>query len=190
MLEDNELDIKLIQKTLSRSSLQFDFKVTRSGEEFKTALKEESFDLILCDYQLPDYDALKALQAKNEKDISLPFILISGAVSEEIAIGLVKEGADDYILKDRMQRLPFAVERVLSQLPKIVFSSLRSTVRVLSRSSIFFNFSTAKSRTSRHGAAPLSRSAKITANSSRVNPNDKAFWISRTRPSELSSYRR
>ena len=111
MLEDNALDIKLIQKTLSRSSLQFDFTVARSGKEFITKLYSSSFDLILCDYQLPDFDALRALQARNEKNITTPFILITGAVSEEQAIELVKEGADDYILKDRMQRLPLAVEK-------------------------------------------------------------------------------
>jgi two-component system, NarL family, sensor histidine kinase UhpB len=113
MLEDNALDVKLIQKTLSRSSLQFDIVVTRSGAEFISRLNSGNFDLILCDYQLPDFDALKALRARNQANLSTPFILITGAVSEEVAIGLVKEGAEDYILKDRMQRLPLAVEKAI-----------------------------------------------------------------------------
>src|SRR5215204_1863138 len=97
MLEDNELDIKLIQKVLSRSSLQLDITVTRSGREYMAALNTTDFDLILCDYQLPDFDALRALRARNQQQVSTPFILITGAVSEEVAMGLVKEGAEDYI---------------------------------------------------------------------------------------------
>lgn len=113
MLEDNALDVKLIQKTLSRSSLEFDIVVTRSGEEYISMLNSGDFDLILCDYQLPDFDALKALRARNLSNFSTPFILITGAVSEDVAIALVKEGAEDYILKDRMQRLPIAVEKAV-----------------------------------------------------------------------------
>jgi two-component system, NarL family, sensor histidine kinase UhpB len=113
MLEDNPLDAIIIQKMLSRASFSTEFTVTSSGEEYINRLNDHQFDLILCDYQLPGFDAIKALHARNQKNSSIPFILVSGAVSEEIAISIIKEGANDYILKDRLQRLPVAIEKAI-----------------------------------------------------------------------------
>jgi two-component system, NarL family, sensor histidine kinase UhpB len=115
MLEDNPIDARIIQKTLSHASFPTEFTVTASGEEYIHRLNEHPFDLILCDYQLPGFDAIKALHARNEKNSSIPFILVTGAVSEETAIGIIKEGANDYILKDRLQRLPLAIEKALKK---------------------------------------------------------------------------
>lgn len=113
MLEDNPMDAAVIQKTLSRIPYQTTFTLTATASEYMEKLHQQDYDLILSDYQLPNFDAVKALKARNEKNSSIPFILITGAVSEEVAILILKEGADDYILKDRMQRLPFAVEKLL-----------------------------------------------------------------------------
>jgi two-component system sensor histidine kinase UhpB len=115
MLEDNPMDAAVIQKILSRIPFQTSFTLTTTAKEYMEKLNRQDYDLILSDYQLPNFDAIKALQARNQKNSSIPFILITGAVSEEVAILILKEGADDYILKDRMQRLPFAVEKLLAK---------------------------------------------------------------------------
>jgi two-component system, NarL family, sensor histidine kinase UhpB len=114
MLEDNPLDAKIIQKTLTKCAFKTECTVVDSGMEYIRLLEEESFDVILSDHQLPDFDAVQALQARNNLHLSLPFILITGAVSEEVAIAILKEGADDYILKDRLQRLPIALEKLIN----------------------------------------------------------------------------
>lgn len=113
MLEDNPLDITAIRKTLSKLSFETEYTITSSAKEYIEKLNQQDYDLILCDYQLPDFDAVKALHARNKKNNSIPFILVTGAVSDEVAILVLKEGADDYILKNSMQKLPFAIEKLL-----------------------------------------------------------------------------
>lgn len=115
MLEDSPLDVTVILKTLSRLPFETEYTITSSAKEYTEKLNQQDYDLILCDYQLADFDAVKALRVRNQKNSSIPFILVTGAVSEEVAILVLKEGADDYILKDRLQRLPFAVERLIKK---------------------------------------------------------------------------
>jgi two-component system, NarL family, sensor histidine kinase UhpB len=113
LLEDNPLDVAVILKTLSKLKFDTDYTITSSAKEYIEKLNQYDFDLILSDYQLPNFDAVKALKARNEKNSSIPFILITGAISDEVAVLVLKEGADDYILKDRMQRLPHAIEKLI-----------------------------------------------------------------------------
>ena len=115
MLEDNLLDVSIILKILSKTSFQFECNVVGSGDEYISKLDQQDYDVILCDYQLPDFDAVRALRVRNQKKSFIPFILISGTVSEEVAISIVKEGANDYILKDRLQRLPIAIEKAIKK---------------------------------------------------------------------------
>lgn len=115
MLEDNPMDALAIQKVLTWLPYPTEFTITASAAEYMEKLNTETYDCILSDYQIANFDAVKALRARNQKNSAIPFILITGAVSDEVAILLLKEGADDYILKDRMQRLPFAVERLLAK---------------------------------------------------------------------------
>jgi len=115
MLEDSPMDASIILKTLSNFALNFECTVVSSGSEYINKLNQGRFDIILCDYQLPDFDAVKALQVRNEKRSDVPFILVTGGVSEEVALAIIKEGANDYILKDRLQRLPLAIEKAIKK---------------------------------------------------------------------------
>jgi two-component system sensor histidine kinase UhpB len=115
MLEDNSLDASIIRKILSDAFDNFEFTIVSTGDKYTTELQKNTYDVILCDYQLPGFDAVQALHVRNEKNSSTPFILVSGAVSEEVAINILKEGANDYILKDRLQRLPFAIEKAIKK---------------------------------------------------------------------------
>jgi DNA-binding NtrC family response regulator len=76
---------------------------------------EPTLDIILADYSLPQFDALRALHLLQERDLDIPFIVVTGSVSEEAAVECMRQGATDYLLKDRLGRLGPAVERALQQ---------------------------------------------------------------------------
>ncbi len=109
ILEDEINDADLILTTLLRSGYLFDIKVVSDKEEFYCAIMNDSFDAILSDNSLPQFNALNALKMVKENNIQLPFILVTGTTSEEFAVEIIKQGASDYILKDRLQRLPNAI---------------------------------------------------------------------------------
>lgn len=113
MLEDSGTDSELIQQHLLTEMPQCTFEVVMDEESF--VLKLESFkpDVILSDNTMPRFDATRALELFNNRDLQIPFILVTGTVSEEFAAGIIKLGADDYILKDRLGRLPAAIDAAL-----------------------------------------------------------------------------
>ena len=115
MLEDNPIDSMVISKILTANGIDAEFTTVTTGKDYMRALELERFDLILSDHQLPDFDSVRALQERNKMHPEVPFILITGAVSEEVAIAIIKEGGDDYILKSRLQRLPIAVEEAVNK---------------------------------------------------------------------------
>ena len=92
-----------------QKSLDFDHLVIDSEEAYVNALEQFRPDVILCDHSLPSFNSLEALKIVKRKKLHIPFILITATMSEEVAAGVVREGADDYILKDRLKRLPNAV---------------------------------------------------------------------------------
>src|SRR5207302_3682823 len=83
--------------------------VVDTKKEYIKALEEFHPDIILSDHSLPTFNSLEALQILKQSGIDIPFILITATVSEEFAVNVMKEGASDYVLKDRLQRLPSAV---------------------------------------------------------------------------------
>lgn len=115
LLEDNIADAELIQRAVKKSPIECHFRHASNREEFLEALDQEVPDLILSDNTLPQYNATEALQLVRARFPHLPFILITGTVSEEYAASIIKQGADDYILKDRLIRLPSAIEAALKQ---------------------------------------------------------------------------
>lgn len=113
ILEDNPDDAELIQTTLRRAGMKFDIKLVSSREAFTEALDSFVPEFILSDHQLPQFISSEALEISRKKLPDVPFILVTGTVSEEFAVEIIKAGADDYILKDRMSRLPLAIETAL-----------------------------------------------------------------------------
>jgi diguanylate cyclase (GGDEF)-like protein/PAS domain S-box-containing protein len=113
MLEDTPSDAELIQHTLQKGGLNFEKKQVETETSFLEALESFQPDLILSDYQLPDYDSFKALQAAQAFDPDIPFIFVTDASEEEATVHMLKQGAVDYILKDRLARLPEAVNRAI-----------------------------------------------------------------------------
>ena len=114
-LEDDLMDAALIETRLEAEGVPC--KITRvcGQREFLAALTLENLDLILSDFSMPTFDGLSALEIARKQRPDLPFIFISGTIGEEIAVEALKEGATDYVLKDRMSRLPTAVQRAMRE---------------------------------------------------------------------------
>ena len=114
-LEDNENDRELLESVLTADGLACDFLQTTSRQEFEAALAQRTFDLIISDFTLPSYDGMRALAAAQKVQEETPFIFLSGTLGEERAIESLKNGATDYVLKDRRDRLVPAVRRALRE---------------------------------------------------------------------------
>lgn len=115
LLEDDSSDAELIQLELARNGLAVDWLHAISEGDFRKALDAPPPDLILADYTLPGFDGLAALKIVLERCRDVPFIFVSGSLGEERAIEALKSGATDYVLKDRLQRLPAVVKRALTE---------------------------------------------------------------------------
>ncbi len=119
LLEDSEEDVTLIQRELMRGGIQCILKVVDTEEEFKKALEDEPPNIILCDHSMPMFNSFEALATmktyKEKHNQTIPFILVTGTVTEEFATQCIRAGADDYILKDRLKRLPEAVKKALEK---------------------------------------------------------------------------
>ena len=112
-LEDNRDDCELIRSCLIREGIECDLVRVETGGDFEAAVRHGDFDLILADYSLPSFDGLSALKMAKETRPEMPFIFVSGAIGEEVAIEALKQGATDYVLKDRLSRLAAAIRRAL-----------------------------------------------------------------------------
>jgi two-component system cell cycle sensor histidine kinase/response regulator CckA len=114
VLEDNPADAELMVLELKRAGFEFDSRRVESESEYLKELSKK-LDLILADYSLPQYNALRALLRLRETGEDIPFIIVTGSVGEEAAVECMKQGATDYLLKDRLARLGEAVKRALEQ---------------------------------------------------------------------------
>ena len=114
-LEDSPLDAELIHATLVEGDVVCQITRVQTRADFAAALENGGFDLVLADYSLPAFDGLSALKVAQEIRPEVPFVLVSGALGEERAIEALKEGATDYVLKQRLERLVPAVRRAMSE---------------------------------------------------------------------------
>jgi PAS domain S-box-containing protein len=115
LLEDTTFDAELIEAMLVANDLPCTIVRVERREEFLAALQGQSFDVILTDYLLPDFDGLVALQLAREQVPDVPVIMVSGVLGEESAINALKDGAADYVLKTSLSRLAPAVRRALRE---------------------------------------------------------------------------
>ena len=115
LLEDDSRDAELVQELLEADRLVCEVTRVQTRAEFLTALENDEIDLILSDYKLPSFDGLSALKLASSARPDLPFIFVSGALGEELAIEALKIGATDYVLKTRLSRLVPSVRRALRE---------------------------------------------------------------------------
>jgi PAS domain S-box-containing protein len=114
-LEDSRRDAELIRSMLEVEGLDCEIIHVKNKEEFEAAISNNSFDVILSDFALPHYNGLTALDFARSRIPSVPFILVSGTVGEELAVQSLRTGATDYILKQKPARLVEAIRRALEE---------------------------------------------------------------------------
>ncbi|GGR85249.1 sensor histidine kinase [Deinococcus sedimenti] len=115
-LEDSELDHELVTMHVEEE-LPWPVEITRVEDEpgFLAALDSVRPHLILSDFALPSYDGLSAYRAAHQHLPSVPFIIVTGAMGEETAVDTLREGVTDYILKQRLERLPSSIRRAMNE---------------------------------------------------------------------------
>lgn len=114
ILEDQPSDAELALLELRRAGYAPECERVDTEKDFLEKLKGD-FDIILSDYSMPQFDGMRALRLLKQRGLEIPFILVSGTMGEETAVGAMKEGASDYLLKDRLARLGPAVAQALEQ---------------------------------------------------------------------------
>jgi DNA-binding NtrC family response regulator len=114
ILEDSADDAALFVRALRRHGYEPDFRRAANRSEYVDGLEWRP-DVILADYTLPQFDALEALRLLKERELDVPFLIVTGTIGEERAVECMREGASDYLLKDRLTRLGTAVSRALAE---------------------------------------------------------------------------
>ncbi|MFH1320765.1 MAG: PAS domain S-box protein [Bacteroidota bacterium] len=115
VVEDSAVDAELVLHQLRRGGYDPDWERVETAGTMKSALKEKTWDVILCDYSMPRFDAIDALKILHESGLDIPFIIVSGTIGEDVAVKAMKSGAHDYIMKDKLARLVPAIERELKE---------------------------------------------------------------------------
>lgn len=115
LVEDAPADAELALSLLQKHGYNVRAETVRTSEEFAASLGRGVYDVVLCDYSLPGWNGMEVLELLEKLQPELPFILITGALDDRTACQMIDRGADDYILKDRLSRLPLAVRRVLRE---------------------------------------------------------------------------
>jgi len=114
IVEDSENDALLLVDFLRGGGLAPEWRRVQSRAELAAEL-EARWDLVLCDYTMPGFDGLQALQVVQERDPDLPLIFVSGTIGEANAVEAMRRGARDYVLKDNLTRLLPALRRELDE---------------------------------------------------------------------------
>ena len=114
-VEDSEKDVALLTRHLSRAGYELVSKRVETGAAMRDALETSEWDVILCDYSMPSFNALAALEVLKDLKVDTPFIIISGTVGETVAVEAMRSGAHDYLMKDNLVRLSATIERELHE---------------------------------------------------------------------------
>lgn len=194
-VEDNRYDAELIWRELRREAFEFEGLLVSSEAEFRAALAGAPVDLILADYNLPGFDAMAALDIAKTAAPDTPFILVSGAIGEERAVAALRQGATDYVSKDRLSRLGAAIARALAESDErrrhdVTEEALRvSRERFLLASQathdVIWDWTVGSERF-------WANDALVTAWGYDGDPSNASFewWLSRIHPAEMETVRR
>jgi len=115
MVEDNPADVELVLLTLRRDGFEVSGDVAQTVEEFTLRIQTIRYDLILADYNLPQWSGIEALEVLRRENLDVPLIVVTGYLGEEKAVECVKQGATDCVSKDNLSRLPTSVRRALEE---------------------------------------------------------------------------
>ncbi len=115
IVEDQITDVELALRELKKDGMLFNYRHVFDKDNFLRELELYNPDLILCDYSMPSFDGMTALRLARELDPIIPFIIYTGSINEETAVRCMKEGANDYIIKQFRTRLPLAIKSAIEQ---------------------------------------------------------------------------
>lgn len=115
IVEDSPDDAELTVRVLRRAGFELVSRRVETPAAMRMALREKEWDVVIADYSMPQFSGLAALELLRKSRIELPFILVSGTLGEDKAVAAMRRGADDYVLKNNLARLPLAVERELRE---------------------------------------------------------------------------
>gem|GEM_PF-2668548 len=139
ILEDSEPDVELILRELKKGGLKFLAASVNTSKKFIFELDRFKPSLILADYSIPGFSGIDALNYIQKKNINIPFVFVTGSQSDETAVECLKAGADDYILKSNLSRLPSAVTSVIERRLKEHAKS-KAEIKFLQYQSLCENF--------------------------------------------------
>jgi signal transduction histidine kinase len=115
LVEDMALDLELLVLTLEQAGVEFTYDVADQLAACQQLLRAQTYSAVLSDYRLPGFTAYQILELVQQSDQEIPFILVTGALGEEAAVDCIKAGMSDYVLKDRLFRLPMVLARSLEE---------------------------------------------------------------------------
>lgn len=115
LVEDNDTDALLVVRQLKKEGFEVDHLQVKTKDEMERAFTEGCWDIVISDYSLPGFGGQDALELFKSKKLDIPFILVSGTVGEDIAVTIMKGGANDYLMKTHLHRLGPAVKRELEE---------------------------------------------------------------------------
>jgi len=114
-VEDNEMDAEFVAQALRKGGFSASVVVVQTEAEFERELRLRSPDVVIADYNLPQWEGMEALEVLRRAGLDIPLILVSGALGDITAVECIKRGATDYVLKDGLARLPEAIRRALQE---------------------------------------------------------------------------
>ncbi|WP_103670043.1 EAL domain-containing protein [Pseudanabaena sp. BC1403] len=115
IIEDVDADVELTILALESAGLDFTYDITATAIGCQKYLQDDIYDVVLSDYRLPSFNGLQAFNFLKQSGQDIPFILITGSLGEEAAVECIKSGMTDYVLKDRLFRLPSVLQRALQE---------------------------------------------------------------------------
>jgi PAS domain S-box-containing protein len=115
IIEDSEDDVVFLLRALRRNNFTPTWECVKTSEAFRTLLATQTWDAIVSDYHLPGFEASEALEIFKQSQLDIPFIVVSGTISEQSAADMMKAGARDYLMKDNLTRLPEVIRRELRE---------------------------------------------------------------------------
>ena len=115
VVEDEPADVELALRALRQADLDATADVAQTAEEFTELVRKNSYDVILADYKLPNWNGMESVEILRREGLDVPVILVSGALGELTAVECIKQGAADYVLKDHLARLPESVRRAMRE---------------------------------------------------------------------------
>ena len=115
MIEDSEDDALLLTRTLKKNGYEPKVERVQTARDMSRALENAPWHIILCDYHMPAFSGVEAIDLLKKTGLDIPLIIVSGAIGEETALDCIHRGASDYIMKGNLTRLGMAVQRELEE---------------------------------------------------------------------------